>query len=296
MQIRKTKGDKIFEAVNICIMLLIIIMTLYPFWYVIIGSFNEGMDYGRGGVNLITRKFTLDNYKAVFMDDTIINAYKVTVARTVLGTLTHLLVTALFAYGFSRKNLKGKNIYATIGIVSMYFGGGLIPYYILLQSIGLINNFLVYILPGLISFYHVLIFQSFFREIPDAINESAKIDGAGEYRIFFSLIIPLSAPVFAAIALFTGVGHWNAFFDSLVFTTTNELQTIQLVLLKIIQSHDAAQNMANQAESIGGMDETVTSKTIQLAAMVVTVAPILALYPFLQKYFVKGIMIGSVKG
>jgi putative aldouronate transport system permease protein len=292
----KSKGDKIFNAVNIFLMLLVIFVTLYPFWYVIIGSFNDGIDYGRGGVNFLVRKFTLANYQAVFRNDEILSGYKVTVARTILGTCLNLLVTSLFAYGFSRKNLKGKNFYAVMGLITMYFSGGLIPTYLLLQSMKLVNSFWVYIFPSLFSFFNVLIFQSFFREIPEAINESAKIDGAGEYRIYFSLIIPLSAPVFAAIALFVGVSHWNAFFDSLVYTTKPQLQTIQLVLMKIIQTKDQAANMANQSAIISDSMDNVTATTIQLATMMVTVAPILILYPFLQKYFVKGIMIGSVKG
>lgn len=295
MIIQKSKGDKLFDILNTLGMALIIFVTLYPFWFALIGSLNEGTDYARGGVNLLIRKFTLDNYKVVFSDGEILSAFKVTIARTLVGTSLHVLVTALFAYGFSRKYLLGKKAYATMGLITMYFSGGLIPFYLLLKALGLIDNFLVYILPGLFSFYQVLIFQAFFREIPEAINESAKMDGAGEYRIFFSLIIPLSAPVLAAVTLFAGVHHWNSFFDSMVYTTKRELQVIQLVLIKIIQTKEQAQRMVDIASAVED-NTTSTSDTVQLATMMVTTAPIIMLYPFLQKYFVKGIMIGSVKG
>lgn len=293
---RKTTSDRIFDAFNAILMVFVIFLTLYPFWHVLVGSLNEGMDYMRGGVYFWPRTFTLENYVTVLNNQRIGSAYRVTILRTIIGTLTHLTITSTFAYAFSRKNLLGKNIYATIGLIPMFFGGGLIPTYILYQRLGLLDNFLVYILPGMFSFWNVLIFQSFFREIPDSISESAKLDGANEYTIFAKLILPLSKAVFAAIALFVGVGHWNTFFDAMMFTRSQELQVLQVFLMRVIRTREAAATLVENLPREVAEARTVTSTSVQMATMMIAAGPIILIYPFLQKYFVKGIMIGSVKG
>ena len=293
----RSRGDKIFDALNVTIMTILMFITLYPFWFSIIGSFNEGLDYMRGGVNLWPRKWTLANYRAVFTSGDILSAYRVTVLRTVVGTISHLVVTSLFAYAFSRRNLVGKKIYATMGVITMFFHGGLIPNYLLFKTLGILNTFWVYIFPALFNFFNVVIFASFFRNIPESINESARMDGANEYTIYGRLIVPLSKPVFAALALFTGVYHWNDFFMSLVFTNDKALEVMQVFLLRVIQTREVASQMAGAvAADVAGEAQAANSTTIQLATMVIAAAPILALYPFLQKYFVKGVLIGSIKG
>lgn len=295
MIVKSSRGDKVFDVLNIIGMCILIFLTLYPFWYCLIGSFNEGADYAQGGVYLLTRKFTWANYRAVFQNQQLFDAFRVTIARTVLGTAASLLFTAVFAYGFSRKNLKFRGFYAAMGTVTLFFGGGLIPYYLVLRQLHLIDKFAVYIIPALFSFWNVIIFQSFFREIPESIHESARIDGAGEYRILFHLILPLSKPVLAAIGLFTAVGHWNAYFDSMAFTNKVELQTLQVLLMKIVKSKEVALQMAQSVARYVKRDE-VNPLTVQLATMMVAALPIMVVYPFLQKYFVKGLLIGSVKG
>ncbi|NLX71204.1 MAG: carbohydrate ABC transporter permease [Clostridiales bacterium] len=292
----KSREDIIFDIFNTILMLILIFLTLYPVWFCIVGSFNEGLDYMRGGVNFWPRKFTLSNYRVVLMEPRIKDAYKITILRTIIGVITHVLFTSLFAYGFSRRNLIGKKIYGTMGIITMFFSGGLIPSYLLYKWLRLLNSFWVYIIPALFNFWNVIIFQSFFREIPESINESARIDGANEYQIYFYLILPLSKPVLAALALFTGVWHWNSYFDSMVFTTSQELSTIQLLLMKIIRSTEGAANVASRAGEMLERQRDISSTTVQMATMVITSAPIMMLYPFLQKYFVKGVMIGSIKG
>lgn len=287
--------DRIFNVFNVILMIIVIFATLYPFLYSLVGSFNVGDDYMKGGVYIWPRQFTLDNYKVVFSDKSIVTALGITVFRTLLGTVTSVIFTSIFAYGFSRKSLMGKKYYAIICLITMYFSGGLIPYYMLIKNLNLLNNFLVYIIPGLFSFFNVLVLQSFFREIPESIVESAKMDGAGEYRIFFTLITPLSKPVLATIALFNAVGHWNSFFDSMLFTTKPHLQTIQVLLMKIIRSRDGATKLAEMGVSLSQASNT-TSVTIQLATMIVATVPIILVYPFLQRYFVSGLTIGSVKG
>lgn len=289
-------SDRIFNISNVIFMLMLIVVTLYPFWYSIIGSFNTGSDYAKGGVFLWTRDFTFSNYQALFSDSALIRAFGITIARTVIGTITHIVFTAIFAYAFSRPNLKYKNVYGTIGLMSMYLSGGLIPFFILINALGLYNNFLIYIIPTLFSFWNVILFRSYFAELPDALIESAKIDGAGEYRIFFTMIIPLSKPVIAAIALFTAVGHWNAYYDSMVYTLGSDLQTVQLYILKLIQSTEAGLLLANMSSSSVVSHSSVTTTTLQLAAMVAASLPIIVIYPFVQKFFIKGMLIGSVKG
>lgn len=289
-------SDRIFNIGNVIFMLMLIVVTLYPFWYSIIGSFNTGSDYAKGGVFLWTRDFTFSNYQALFSDSALIRAFGITIARTIIGTITHIVFTAIFAYAFSRPNLKYKNVYGTIGLMSMYLSGGLIPFFILINALGLYNNFLIYIIPTLFSFWNVILFRSYFAELPDALIESAKIDGAGEYRIFFTMIIPLSKPVIAAIALFTAVGHWNAYYDSMVYTLGSDLQTVQLYILKLIQSTEAGLLLANMSSSSVVSHSSVTTTTLQLAAMVAASLPIIVIYPFVQKFFIKGMLIGSVKG
>lgn len=287
-----------FVYVNSSIMVILIVITLYPFWYVLVGSFNNGVDYVAGGVYLWPREFTFDNYAKVFQDTRIMRAYFITISRTVVGTITRVLVCGLFGFAFSRPKLRFKGLYAALGLVSMYFHAGLIPDYINIKQLGLLNNFFVYIFPRMFNFFQVIIFTAFFREIHPGVIESARMDGATWYRTYFQIIFPLSTPVVAALALFTAVTHWNAFFDSMLYmTTTDELATLQLLLMQIIRDSEVAALMAEQGFTDSSLlEQTTTSTTIQLATMIVAIGPILLVYPFAQKYFIKGIMIGSIKG
>lgn len=298
MQIRRHKRKyETFDIVNAIFMILLMIVMLFPYWYSLAGSFNDGTDYLRGGVYLWPRKFTTANYHAVFRDKTIFNSFVVTIFKSVIGTASSLFVTSLAAYALSRPQLKGKKFYIPYMMLTMYFGGGLIPYFILIKDVGLYDNFLVYIIPGLFSVWNMIIIRSFFVDLPGSLIESAKIDGAGEYRIFFQIVLPLSKAVLAAITLFSIVGHWNSYFDSMMYTSSVELQTIQLFLKKIITDAGAAQGLSSQAiQQIPESAKKITPQTIKLAAMVVTSLPIICVYPFLQKHFVKGVMIGSMKG
>lgn len=293
----KSRGEKLFSIFNTIVMIVIMFLTIAPFWFSLVGSLNEGLDYMRGGVYFWPREFTWGNYIAVFSDPSIYSAYLVTAARTILGTLLHVLFTALVAYGMSRPNLKGKPVYLIYIMLTMFFAGGLVPTYLLYRDLGLLDNFLVFIIPSMFSVWDLMILLSFFRSIPETIIESAKIDGAGEYRIFLRFIIPLAMPALAAISLFNGVGHWNSYFDSLMFTTSESLQTIQLFLMRVVTDATFAQGMGAQAaQLVPQQAKKISPETLKLAMMIATTAPILAIYPFLQRYFVKGIMIGSIKG
>ncbi|MEG2087051.1 MAG: carbohydrate ABC transporter permease [Angelakisella sp.] len=286
-----------FDYVNLVLMLLMMLVMVYPFWYTLVGSLNEGSDYMRGGVWLWPRKFTLYNYQAVFMDKQILQAFWVTFWKVFVGTVTSVLFTAMVSYGITRPKLKLKKIYIPFIMVTLFFSGGLIPYFILIKDIGLYDSFWVYIIPSLFSAYNMVIIQSFMRDLPESLIESAKIDGASEYRVFFQIILPLSKPVLATIALFTAVNHWNSYFDSMMYTSSIELQTIQLFLKKVITDPSVARSLsAAAATTIPEQAVKMTPQTIKLATMMVTAIPIVIIYPFLQKYFVKGVTMGAVKG
>lgn len=291
---RRTTEEKIFDTINVIIMLVICFITLYPIWYVLVNSFNDGMDAMRGGIYWWPRKFSLDSYRAVFSSPGIVKAMGITVAKTFIGTVVHVFFTAMVAYALSKKNLIGRKLYMTLGMITLFFGGGLIPYYLLLRNIGFLDKFIVYIIPAMFSFYDAIIFMAFFREIPSSLEEAAKIDGANDFTIFLRVILPVSLPVIATIALFHGVYQWNDYFTGMIFINNPDLQPIQTFLYRIVAQ--AGSNTAMQAAPGGIVTRTVTSQSIKLATMVVTTFPIVCVYPFLQKYFVKGMMIGSVKG
>ncbi|MDR3170302.1 MAG: carbohydrate ABC transporter permease [Treponema sp.] len=270
---------------------------VYPLWFCIVGAFSEGQDYMRGGVYFWPRKISLLSIQSLFFESVIVDAFKVTVLKCVVGTVTSLLFTTIVAYGISRPNLKFKNFYIPFIMFTMFFSGGLIPYFILIKNIGLYNKFAVYVIPGFFSVWNMIIIQSFLRELPVSLLEAAKIDGYHEYGILFRIVIPLSTPVLAAIALFTVVNHWNSYFDSMLYTSSPALQTIQYYLKKVITDPSVSTNLGNQAaQQLPELVRRVTPQTIKLAAMMVTALPVTIIYPFLQRYFVKGVMIGSVKG
>ena len=276
------------------LMLVICFVSLYPVWYTVIISFNDSSDALRGGIYWWPRKFSLESYKTVFQDTTIIRAFMVTVLRTLIGTVTSVFFTAMVGYALSKKHIMGNKFYTILGTITMFFGGGLIPYFITLKNLGLYNNFLVYIIPSLFNFYNMIIFRSFFNELPAGLEESARLDGANDLMIFIRIVIPLSAPVIVTIALFNGVGHWNDYFTGVMYINDAELQPIQTYLFRIIASASASKTVV--AMPAGVTAQQVSSQSVRLATMVVTTFPIMCVYPFLQKYFVKGMLIGSIKG
>jgi len=224
----------------------------------------------------------------------IIQAFNITIWRTLFATLLHVFFTSMVAFAFTKKHIMGHRYYLILGTVTMFFSGGLIPYFILLKSIGLYDTFLVYIIPAMFNFYNLVIFMSFFREMPAALEESAKIDGANDFVIFIRIIIPLSTPILATIALFAGVYHWNDYFMGVMYISKASLQPIQTFLYRIIANASGTKTIVGMPTGVNA--SMVSSQSVKLATMVVTTAPIICIYPFLQKYFVKGIMIGSIKG
>ena len=292
MKYKKSAGSIAFDVCNYIAMGLLVFITVYPFWYVIVGSFNEGLDFNKGGIYFWPRKWSFANYAKVFSNEDLVNAFLITVSRTVLGVITHTLFTGLFAFGFYRHDLVFKKAYWVICIIPMFIGGGTIPYYLWLQQLKLTDTFWGYIIPWMFAFWDVLVLTSFFDGIPQSLCESARMDGISEFGLFFKIIFPLSLPVFAALALFNGVGQWNSFFDSLLYNSgVNHLKTLQHVVVLMLKS---AQD-SSIGNTPGGGHANTTSTSVQYASIVVTTLPILVLYPFLQKYFVYGVMTGAVK-
>lgn len=291
--IRKSKLNKqitLFDVINISIMTVFMLLCIYPLVYVLAGSFNQGADYTAGGVYFLPRLFTFENYKVVLTNKGLWQGYSVTISRTLIGTLTALIFTSIVGYAMSRPNLRYKKVFYWINIFTMFFGGGLIPYFLIIRSIGLYNHFLVYIIPGLYSVYNMIIFSSFFRSISDELHEAALMDGANEFRIYWQIYLPLSKPVLATVALWLAIGHWNSYFDTMIYTHSPNLQTLQYFLLKAIQTATLTEGMPAE------MMLRLSPKTLSLAAIIISMIPVLFFFPFVRKNFQSGIMIGSLKG
>lgn len=295
-KIRRTTEDRIVDTVVLLICILVFVVTFYPFWLSIVLAFNEGKDATYGGIYFWPRRFTLDNFEKMFSDITWVKALGVSVARTVAGTILTVFMTTFVSYGLSHKNLIGRKVYMTLFIVAMYLSGGVIPYYMVLRQLHLINTFWVYIIPGMLSLFYVMVSISFFQDIPQELAESARLDGASELQIFLKIVLPISLPLLATIAIFTAVGHWNNWYDTAFFTQDKNLRTMAYQLMAVINKSSLGQNSNMDAYAASLANETVTNMSVQLAAMIVAVAPILVVYPFFQRYFVSGLTIGSVKG
>ena len=297
-------SDRLFTTILYICMTLVMFITVYPMWYSVINSLNTASDLAKNGyAYLLPREFTLDSWISVVKDPEIVRAFMITFSRTVIVTFFQTLITAMFAYGFSRSYLRGRRLYSSIGFLSMYLSGGVIAYFILFNTLKLYNTYWVYIIPCLFGgFYNVIIFNANYKAIPDTLFESAKIDGASEYRIFFQIVLPLSKPVLSALAIFTAVGIWNDYSATLYYTRSPQLQTLSYYLLAITKSSKAAEelqksmNVGVAANLANVVSQSSNYRTIELACMVLAALPLIIIYPFLQKFFEKGMMIGSVKG
>ena len=302
MKIRKTAQDYILDFFIYVTMLFVLLVTMYPFLNSLAISLNHADDTSRGGVGLWPRDFTLRNYQRIFENPLIYNAYSITVFRTLLGTVAGLFFTSLLAYGLAHSNLVGRKFYIYLCLIPMYFGGGLIPYYFLVRGLGLTNNFLVYIIPMMVNLWNMIIMRTYFIGVPTALEESARIDGARYWTVFWRIYFPVSTPVIAAIALFFGVAQWNSWFDAYIFMTDQKLKPMQSILISIVNEARFAERIAEAAGGAAidmgniGKGREVNVRSITMATMIVTILPIVMVYPFLQKYFIKGIMVGSLKG
>ncbi|MCL1787051.1 MAG: carbohydrate ABC transporter permease [Defluviitaleaceae bacterium] len=292
----QTKGQRIFNVFNILFLALLGFLTFYPFWYVLVASFNVGSDFVRGGVYFWPRAFTLENYQRAFRDPRIFDSLQISVLRTAIGVVVGLFFTSLIAYACTVKTLPGRTGFIFLFYFTTIFGGGMIPYFILLRNLGLNRSFWLYVIPGVFSFMNFLLMRVYFDTLPEELRESAKMDGAGHVRILFQIYWPLSAPIIATLALFIGVGHWNDWFTGAFFQSRTELFPAATLLQRLLSEASPAAMREEGQEVIQDLMRTFTPMSLQMAFVMILTMPIVALYPFLQKYFVKGVMIGAIKG
>lgn len=293
---KKTVGDKAFEIFNYTLMIVLAIVTLYPFLHVLAVSLNDPYDAIKGGITIFPRKFTLVNYIETVNYPQIPWAVFITVLRTVTGTVLGVLSSAMVAYVINRKDFIARKAVSIMFIITMYVSGGLIPEYMLMRGLGLMNNFLVYILPGLISPFNVIVIKSYMEGIPADVEESAMIDGANDFLIFWKIILPLCAPVIATISLFIAVGHWNSWFDTYLYCSSEpKLTTLQYELQKILSNATASSQVDYYSNLDPNRTMKVTPHSLRMAMTIIVTLPILFVYPFVQRYFIHGMTIGAVK-
>jgi len=282
-----------FEIGNTLLMLAVCFITLYPMWFVLVNSLNAPEQAMLGTVNWFPQKLSLASYSVVLNDASLMNGFAVTTLRTVIGTAAHVLFTAIVAYGMSKANLIGRKLYMKIALITMLFSGGLIPTFLLMTKLGLYDNFWVFIIPGMYTFFNMVIFMSFFRTIPDSLEESAKIDGASDYGVLFRIVLPNSMAVIATISLFSAVYHWNDYYQGVIYIRSQELLPLQTMLYKIIAENSMS---FMQQQAMAQFGARLPGNSIKFASMMVATLPILLFYPFIQRYLVKGVMIGAIKG
>lgn len=297
--IRPTPGENVFDAFNVLLMLLVSFLFLYPFWYILVYAFNNSQDAQAGNLWFWPRKITLNNFAYVLSGTLLKRAYLVTIARAVSGSALHLVVTGLAAYALSKRYLPGRKVLTYFLIIPMFIGGTMISNYVVMAKLRLLNNFLVYILPWAFSFYIMAIARAFIEEIPASLEESAKMDGAGYLRIFFQLVLPLCTPIIATILIFSVVGHWLDFYMNLVYVTKTELYVLQYVLFRLTSGMGDATIGTMLGQLAGGLamksPEKFTTETLRLTTLVVVTVPVLFVYPFFQKYIIKGVLLGAIK-
>ena len=289
---KRNFSDLSLDLLKVLFLAFAVIICVYPFWNIFIVSINDANDAMRGGLYLLPRKLSLSSYADILGRSTFQHSILVTVARTLIGTPLAVLVTSALAYVLSCRDLIGRKPLNVLFIFTMYFGGGMVPYYMVLKNLGLLDNFLVFILPNLLSVYNMILVRNYIKSMPEALFDAARIDGANDLTIFFRLVLPLSKSIIMTIALFVAIGQWNSWFDAYLYTNSQNLKTMQSILVEILnqyQTSDAGAAAANR------MSQSITPDSIRMAATMVTTIPIIMVYPFIQKYFVKGIMLGSVK-
>lgn len=292
--LHKTKSDRVIDTILYIFLTLFGLATLFPIYYVFVMSVTPiEVVLQKGGFVLFPTKITFEGFAAIFASKVLPQALKITVIITIVGTAMNLFVSALTAFPLSRKQLPGKNTVLFMIVFTMLFSGGLIPLYLTVSATGLLNTIWALLIPGLVSAFNVLIMKTFFENLPEDLEEAAKVDGSNEFSTLMRIILPLSKPIMATLGLFYGVNHWNTYFAGIMYINNRDLQPIQVVLRNMLQAQNVSQELLVQNPA---MIQLLPPETMKMAAVVVTIIPVIAVYPFLQKYFVKGFLLGSVKG
>lgn len=296
-KIKKSYSDRVFDIVNIIIMLALLVIFLWPLWFVVIASFSNPNEVWNGNVILLPKGFTLSAYEAVSQYKMIWTGYKNTIIYTVVGTFINLVMTICAAYPLSRKDFVPRNFLMFIFMLTMYFSGGLIPTYLVVSKMHLLNTPWAMMIPGAVSIYNVIITRTYFvNSIPSSLQEAAELDGANTFQFLMKIVLPLSKPIIAVIALYYAVGHWNDFFTALIYLNDKELMPLQSFLRDLLMSNKMSLNNMQGLDAAQAEAKMQLSQTLKYSAIIVSTVPVLCIYPFIQKYFVKGVMIGSVKG
>lgn len=299
MKKKESISRKAFIVFNVFFMLMVIVVMVFPYINVAAKAFNDGADTAMGGITIYPRVFTWENFKTVITDEAFPRAAIVSVLRTVLGTLLALLVQLMAAYVFTNKDLVGRGPLLMFFMIPMYFGGGLIPTYLLFSKLKLLNNYLLYIVPSCFSLYNMTIIRSYMNGLPDSLKEAARLDGAKEFTILARIIVPISKPIIATIALWSAVGLWSDWTTTMYFFTKKNMFTLQYILVQILKETQKIQEMIRKAAlegdvlSVGNFN--VTTESVRCAQIIITTIPIVIVYPFLQKYFISGVMLGAIK-
>ena len=292
-RIGEGKGSKVFDVFNVILMFLFLLVTLYPFWYAIIISLSDGKAVMANRVSIVPIDMTFATYKVVLRDPSIVTGFRNTIIYTVVGTLINLAASSLCAYPLSRSQLPGRGIIMKLIVFTMFFSGGMIPTYLVVNSLGIIDSIWAIVLPGAISTYNMIVMRTFFMGIPESLHEAACLDGASEVQILVRVVLPLSKAILATMLLFYGVGHWNSYMNALLYLNKKDLFPLQSILRNMVVDGQLSEA---QTQVGGGSSFQVVETTMKYAVIVVSTLPIVLIYPFVQKNFVKGVMIGSVKG
>lgn len=292
---RKSKEDKIFDLINLILVAIMVVLVVYPLYFVVIASIsNPNMIY-EGKVWLLPKGITFEGYQRIFADSKIWMGYKNSIIYTFVGTLVNVSLTLMAAYALSRKDLYGRNIIMVLFLFTMFFSGGLIPTYLVVKNLGILNTMWALILPKAVAVWNLIVARTYFQTtIPGEMLEAAKVDGCSDAKFFWKIVLPLSKPIVAVMVLFYAVGHWNSYFDALIYLNNEDLYPLQLILRNILIQNEASTQMISDIDSLAAKQRV--SELIKYGVIIVASIPLLVLYPFVQKYFVKGVMIGGIKG
>lgn len=295
MRHKRSLSGALFDHLNILFMGMIVVVMIFPLLHVVSVSLSEGKEVLKGGIFLYPKGWNVSAYATVFKDPLLIRSFGNAIVYSVLHMLFTLVFTSLTAYPLSVPNYRLKTFTTIFLVITMFISGGMIPTYLLIKNLGMINTVWAMTLPFCVAAYNVVLFRTFFQGIPSELREAAMLDGASELRILFQIVLPLSKAILATIALFSIVGKWNDWFSALIYLTKEDLYPVQMILRKVLYSVSSIQNLDPETRAMFGRTE-ITPQSIQMAVVVIVVTPILCIYPFLQKYFVKGVFIGTIKG
>ncbi len=294
---KRLNSDKVFDAVNLLIMLALLVIFIWPLWFVVIASISDPGQVWQGNVILFPKGITLDAYEEVIQYKSIWTGYRNTLLYTVLGTAINMVFTVCAAYPLSRKDFPPRKILIIVLMVTMYFSGGLIPTYLVVNRLGLIDTIWAMMVPNALSVFNIIVTRTYFmNSIPEELREAAQLDGAGTVQYLFRVVLPLSKPILAVIGLFYAVGHWNDFYSALIYINSQQLLPLQSVLRKLLLTTQMTLQISSSMSPDEIMRKTQLAQTLKYSSIIVSTVPVLCLYPLVQKHFVKGIMIGSVKG